>query len=144
MKEFIENINIIFENIKNQTIQACWRRLSVIEQDGIPDNLREEEADGNTYLQFSSGLCVGFYPNSELYTVEFEVLEEKQIPKDASDVSKNDYWQQRVAHNILDITLLYGATNKPYGVKFNLQNHQEVQLLYVSESEFTFDALIVR
>lgn len=144
MKELIDEIDTISGNIKNQTIQACWRSLSAIEQEGVPDEVKEEEVDGNTYLQFSNGLFIGFYPSSEHYTVEFEVLEENQIPKEVINVSGNIYWKQRIAHKVLDIELLYGFADKPYGIKLHLTNQQEVQLLYVSESEFTFDALIVK
>jgi hypothetical protein len=143
MKKFIKEFDQIASKLENTSINACWRSLSELELDNIPDEYQEEAADGSTYLQFSDGTVIGFYAHTEAFTVQFKILPTKGIPENAIETSRNAYWQKRINTPIVNIKLIYQAIPQPAGLEFFLSNQQTIRLLYVSENEYTFDALVI-
>ena len=143
-RQFIEKSESILRSIEGQSIKSCFRLFSESDFEEIPEDKKEQEADGNMYLVFSNGVIVGFYPVSESFTIELEKLEQSELPDGLSDVSGNQFWQKRTGQKILNVELLYAVIDVPFGVRFNLENGLKVELQYASESDYTFDALIVK
>lgn len=140
----IEDKQTVLNSVKGQSITACLRLFSESGFEDIPEDKREQEADGSTYLIFSNGEILGFHPISESFTIHFETITRDELPRNLSDVSGNQFWQDKVGQIIINIELLYATFDVPYGVRFSFKNGKSVELQYVSESAYTFDALIVQ
>jgi len=144
MREKIEKLLTKPESFKNNSIKNIWRLFSEIELEGIPEEKIDEEADATTYIEFSNNMIIGIYPNTEKFTLDYDYLELCQIPKEAILLSNNLYWSKRIGKKILNIKGIFGDLIHPQGIIFELEDSEKVELLYISESSYTFDALIIR
>ena len=103
-----------------------------------------EESDGITFILFSNQKVFKFFPNTELFTIGYNIIDESQIPNEAINVTNSDYWKLRVGKKIVEIEGMFGASETFYGLNFILESNINIQLQYISENDYTFDALIVR
>lgn len=140
----IKEEEAVLQSVKGQSITGCLRLFSESDFEDIPEDKREQEADGSTYLIFSNGDILGFHPMSESFTIHFEKIRRHELPCNVSDVSGNHFWQDKVGQTIVHVELLYATLYVPYGVRFSFENGKKVELQYVSESAYTFDALIIQ
>lgn len=142
---FIIDCQDVFESLKGLSIQSCLRLFYnediIID---IPDEDKEQELDGNTFLFFSNGEIIGFYPSSENFTIQITKHKKEDIPKNSSNISNNKFWKSIIGEKILEVELLFNILEIPYGVRFEFNNKKSISLQYVSESEYDFDALIIR
>lgn len=142
-KNISELLNESPEGLKSQSIVNVWRLFSETEFEEIPNEKIDEESDGDTYLELINGMVLGIYPNTEQFTLDYEYLELLQVPKEAKFVSENLYWKKRIGKKIFKVEGIYGSLPTPYGMAFELEGGYRIELKYVSESEYTFDALII-
>lgn len=143
-KGSIQNSENILKEVKGLYIKSCLRLFFDIDVVDIPDALKEQEADGNVYFILSNSEIIGFYPYTEKCTLKFEFLDKNNLPEGLLDISANQYWRGKIGQKIVDLELLYNQIDTPYGIRFYLENRQNVELQYISESEYTFDALIIK
>ena len=143
-KRAINKSNTSFIEIKGNSIKECWRYLTESEFEDIPKDLKGEESDGFTYLILSNGIVLSFYPNTEEYTLDYSFISLEDIPDKALNFSSSSYWKERLGSKIIEIKILRGKSEAPFGVQLELENSSKIELQYVSETEYTFDALVVR
>jgi len=142
-KQFIKDNERTFKKIRGKHIIKCFRLFFESDLEYIPENIRWQEADGVVFLVFSNGEIISFYPNSENFTVKMEKIKKEKLPNGLLEVSNNQFWNKRVNSEIISVELIYGYTDTPYGVLFQFANGLKMDLCYLSESEYTFDALII-
>lgn len=140
----IEDLLSLFPNILGYSIISVWRIFPEMELEGIPEKLKYEESDGLIYLQFSNDLIICFFAKSEGFTLQWEIVGNGVPVNSATNISTSDYWKSRLNIPVIDIRFLNGGATYPFGVSFLLKTNAEISLQYVSESEYTFDALIIR
>jgi hypothetical protein len=140
IKEGLEDLS----HLKGKSIRMCFRSLSGENLEHIPQEKKYEESDGITCLVFSSQEAVTFYPNSEEFSITFDYLD-AHLAEGFVKVPTNEYWSTRLENPIEDVKLLHSEySSEPYGLNIVLENGRSVKLVYVSESEFEFDALVLR
>jgi len=140
----MKNISDNISSLKGLYIKNCFRIFSESDYESIPDDLREQESDGSTFLIFSDESVYGFFPNTEKFTIELEKLHIKDIPNNSYDVSKNVFWSSVIGIKITSIKQLYSNLNIHYGFRFFFENNTIIDIKYISESVYTFDALVIR
>ncbi|HKK62467.1 MAG TPA: hypothetical protein VJ951_07900, partial [Bacteroidales bacterium] len=116
----IKSINLL-ENIKGLSVKKCLRHFTESHLENIPKEIQEQESDASTYLIFSDDSILGFFPNSEDFSVDIERINKNQLPQKLSDVSNNSFWKQRVYSKIMDVKLLSRKFNQVFGVQFILE-----------------------
>lgn len=124
------------------SIYKCLRQFTQENFEEIPDNVKEQEADGNTFLIFSNKEIVGFYPNTEEFAIKVKKI--VSVPEQSVDVSKNNFWKSLIGKKIQKINFLPDNLDFPNCIEFILENNENFKLQYTSESQYTFDALIIR
>lgn len=131
------------ETLIGQSIRKCLRHFNSYDLSHIPDELRYLEADGTILLLFSNEHVVKFIANTEFFSIKIE----SQIHSDLTnykDISQNKFWQQRIGKAIQKIEFLHDKLEQPYGLKFYLENNHNFTIQYVSESDYEFDAIVIR
>ncbi len=139
----IKNIDKLNAILVDSKILECHRLFLDYENESVPEDIKDQVLDGNTYLKLSNGTTLAFFAMSEEFTIEYDVLDYKNLPTESINVSGNSYWEKRIGKKILDVELLLGIKSHPFGIKLILEDDLEVKLEYISENEFTFDALII-
>jgi hypothetical protein len=140
----MEYIKENFNFFKGLSIQNCLRQFSENDFEEIPEDMREQEADGSTFLIFSNGDAYGFYPNSEEFSIEIKKIVRADIPSRVSDVSGNNFWKSVIDKKIVEVELLCNNLDSFYAIRFSFENNVKIDVEYISESDYTFDALIIR
>lgn len=142
IKNIYEDSNLII----GKTIQKCERYLSENDFEDIPESLLSTESDGITYLTLNNELILGFYPHTEKSTISYSTLNKNDVGNtDLINISTNYLIKNILNIPIKGITLLKNEfLIEPYGVRFIFENDKSIELLYLSESEYTFDALVIR
>lgn len=141
-KNIIELVNSP-EKILNLCIEKVFRILDKNELETIPKSKRLEEADGITFILFTNRTVLGLYPDSTNYTLDYQFFKDNYLIQDEHDVTHSLYWRSRINSNIESVECIFSFLKKPYGIKLNLLNGNNVEFHYVSENEYTFDAIIV-
>ena len=147
MKNKLEDLRNII-NLESLFITSC-SRLFFDSRDSLlgdlSDDSKDLEMDGNVYLFMSNDSVLVFYPITESFETQFELLNVDAVPNNLIDISDNPFWQKRLGQKILNTTLIFGEyTDNPYGIKIDFENNLKVSIYYVSQNEYTFDALIIR
>ena len=135
----------LLKSLTGLTISSCCRLFEPYgDSDFIPSNIRDQELDAITVLKFSNKHLLGFYPDTSKFTLSVKEHVLGDLPKGLVNVSSNSFWQGVIGKKILAVNLLFGIIEEPYGIRFELENNLKFELQYVSETEYTFDALIIR
>lgn len=134
------------KDLEGLSVKKCWRLLHEAENENIPEQIKNEESDGLTYILFSNGEVLCFAPESERFTIRYKSISQNEIPHDALLVSSNTYWSKRIDQEIIEVGFLNGNNlhSNPYGLRLNLINSKRIDIMYISESDYTFDALIIK
>ncbi|SHF73631.1 hypothetical protein SAMN05444377_11746 [Flavobacterium fontis] len=132
-----------FKELKGFSIQKCLRHFNNYDSSHIPAELRELEADGTILLLFSNETSIIFRANTETFSIEIENRNVLDV-NDFTDITKNKFWEHRIGKTIQDIEFLFGKLEQPYGIKFYLENNCNFTIEYLSESNYEFDAIIIR
>jgi hypothetical protein len=129
--------------LKNLSIQKCLRGFPKYDIGHIPDNLKDQESDGDIYFVFSNECILKISAITEIFSIG--ITEQiKIIESNFSDISSNAFWKNRIGKSIFDVEVLSGNSKYPFGVKFKLENSMDFKIEYVSESDYEFDAIVIR
>jgi hypothetical protein len=141
---FIIDSLFFFKQTIGKSIKKCKRNFTVLNDNHIPIAVKDQESDGTTYLFFSDEKVFGFYANTENFTINVKEIRDDTEINNSKDVSSNNYWEKRLNVRIKDVSLVYGTNEHPYGISFILENDLKIDLHYISESDYEFDALVIR
>lgn len=125
-------------------IKRVWKLFSIENNYSIPVDIRDQEADGSIFIEFNNNKILCLYANAEEFTIDYEIINNGEIPLKARIVSNNTYWSTRINEKIIDIITICGESSIPYGVMFKLEKGLDIRIMYLSESEYDFDSLIIR
>lgn len=140
---FLSKKDHVIKSLEGLYVVSCYRNFTEIDLDHIPEDLRDQEADGDIYLLLSNGQIIGFHANSELFTIQISEPNKDCLPSELHDVSKNAFWKKRINKSIARVEALYGELSEPFGIHVILEGGIKFDFQYTSKSEYTFDALIV-
>jgi hypothetical protein len=123
-------------------IDSVYRKF--FERVDLNNELSLHESDGSIVLVFKNGYSISFYPNTEKFTITYEINENLNY-YDLVNLGHAKFWKRILGKSIINIEkqFEYDKIN-PSGIIITLDNLIKIKILYVSESEFTFDALIIR
>ena len=138
------NIKHYLNSLKGLSVQNCLRLYSENDFEDIPVSLKDEESDGSTFLIFSNNLVYGFYANTEIYSIDIKKIKENDIPIEAKDVSGNSFWKNIIGIKILCVEILKNEYSEFYGFRFSFENNIKIDIQYIAESNYTFDAIVIR
>jgi hypothetical protein len=135
-------INDKFEinDIIGLKIIKCYRFFYEAFSDNMPEHLRDQETDGSLYLLFSNNMLIEFKPISEEFSIDIKRLNHDYSLNnhDIKDVSSNDFWMRFLDRKISFLKLLKN------GIQINFENLKKIEIIYLSETKYTFDSLIIR
>ena len=144
MKKNIKFIEEYLKSIKGQEITKCYRKF-FDEKEGFPNSLVDLERDGDVYLELTDGNLLYFYSSTENFSIDFEMLNFDNLPNDVMNISDCSYWSERLLYKITDMDAIYSEySDVPYGINIYLENKKTISIQYISENEYTFDALIIK
>lgn len=126
------------------SIMRVWKLFSVENNYSIPVDIRDQEADGSIFIEFNNNKILCLYANAEEFTIDYEFINNYEIPPKAKIISNNKYWSTRINKKIIGIITICGESSIPYGVMFKLEKESDIQIMYLSEGEYDFDSLIIR
>jgi hypothetical protein len=108
--------------------------------DEMPENLRDQETDGSLCLLFSDNTVIEIKPISEDFSTDIQKKDINYIKnnQDLKDVSSNSFWIQLINIKISSVKLLEN------GIKISFENSKKIEVKYLSETNYTFDSLIIR
>ncbi|MBF6653858.1 hypothetical protein C3B47_13400 [Flavobacterium columnare] len=108
--------------------------------DIISDSLKDQETDGSLCLKFSNGEVIEITPLSEEFSIEIKKIDSNCITayENLKEVSNNDFWKKYINKKIELIELL------PNGIQIKFDDSKRIEIIYLSETEYTFDSLIIR
>ncbi|PJJ11144.1 hypothetical protein CLU83_4640 [Flavobacterium sp. 1] len=108
--------------------------------DEMPEDLRDQETDGSLCLLFSDNTVLEIKPISENFSIDIEKRDINYIKnnQDLKNVSNNSFWSQLVNIKISSVKLLEN------GIQIGFENLKKIEIKYLSETEYTFDSLIIR
>lgn len=108
--------------------------------DEMPENLRDQETDGSLCLLFSDSTVIEIKPISEDFSIDIKKRDIDYIKNnsDLKNVSNNSFWSQLVNKKISLVKLLEN------GIQIGFENSKKIEIKYLSETEYTFDSLIIR
>lgn len=143
-EELSDSILARMNSFKGLQLQDCFRKYYDDHGDFDSNDNLDQELDGDTFIVFSDKTVIGFYAHSEAFSlkIDFSATLENTV---ATNVSGNLFWKNKIGNDVVDIQLLYSEyRSNPYGVKFILSNDTCFEIVYVSESDYTFDAVVIR
>ena len=124
-------------------IAKCYRKFNSYDVSHIPVDVRNLEQDGLVFLVFENDKILGFYPNTENFSVDFSFIESVEINQ-LVDISSDLFFVNKLSFKINNISNLYEFLDEPYGVEFLFENNSKMNIIYESESDYEFDSLIIR
>ncbi len=131
------------KNIIGLKIVKCYRKFNTYDVSHIPVNLRNLEQDGLIFLILEDNSIIGFYPNTESFSIDYNFIEDLEINQ-LIDISEDLFFKNIIGFNIVNLTNLYEFLEKPYGLEFVFENNSRMNIIYESESDYEFDSLIIR
>lgn len=137
------SFNTEINSFLNFEIINCYRRFENFDIDSRNDNLTQEK-DGITYLVFNNNQVIIFYPNSERFSIDYKLSDISCINSDLKEITSNKFWKNLVNQKIETIKNLFSESKIPYGIRFIFKNNLKLDIVYISESEIEFDALVIR
>lgn len=137
------SFNTEINSFLNFEIINCYRRFENFDIDSTNDNLTQEK-DGITYLVFNNNQVIIFYPNSERFSIDYKLSDISCINSDLKEITSNKFWKNLVNQKIETIKNLFSESKIPYGIRFIFKNNLKLDIVYISESEIEFDALVIR
>ncbi len=143
-EELSESVLIRMNFFIGQTLQGCFRRYYDDHDDFDYDDNLDQELDGDTFLIFSNSEAIGFYADTEAFSLKvgFNVQLENT---ESVEVSKNLFWKNKIGNSLVDVQLLHSKHRpNPYGIKFILSDGPSFEIVYISESDYTDDAVIIK
>lgn len=143
-KKNVKFINEYFQKKNCLSLVKVWRFFAEYKYEVIPLAEIGQESDGPIFILLSNNDVLGFYPNTELCSIDFSILELKDIPNVAIEVSNVAYWKNRIKQKIISVRLEQSSKEFPASVSIHLDNGNAFRLVYISESSYTFDALVLR
>ncbi|OOB82201.1 hypothetical protein BZL53_10300 [Flavobacterium columnare] len=122
------------------SIKKSYRFFYEDFSDVIPDYLKDQETDGSLCLNFSNDEIVEITPLTEEFSIQIKKLDYDYITscENLKEVSDNDFWRKFINKKIELIELL------PNGIQIKFENFKNIEIIYLSETEYTFDSLIIR
>ncbi|QYS87102.1 hypothetical protein JJC03_03820 [Flavobacterium oreochromis] len=133
-----ESINL--EDYIGLSIKKCYRLFYEEFSESVPDYLKHQETDGSLCLIFSNNEVIEITPLTEDFSINVKKLNIDYILdcKELKDVSNNDFWKKYINKKIELIELLSN------GIQIKFYDSNKIEILYLSETEYTFDSLIIR
>ncbi len=126
-------------------ITRCLKDFINIDNEHIPVDILDQEADGNVYLEFSDGSCLllaGVTENLSLMISDNLDAYSDDLSR-FRNISKNNFWSTKINKKITQIEVLY-FDELPFGVRFYLNNGEKIEITYESRTEFDFDTTVIR
>lgn len=137
------SFNTEINSLLNFEIINCYRRFENFDIDSTNENLTQER-DGITYLVFNNNQVIIFYPNSEQFSIDYKLSDISCINSDLKEITTNKFWKNIVNQKIVSIKNLFAESKIPYGIRFIFKNNLKLDIVYISESEIEFDALVIK
>ena len=131
--------NSLLEEMVGLKIAKCYRYFYENFSDSIPDDLIDQETDGSLCVLFSNNLLIEFIPKSEDFSINISQKGLNYLENDKlKDVSNNSFWSKFTNKSVKNVTAL------KYGFRISFENLDSIEILYFSETDYTFDALVIR
>lgn len=124
-------------------IVKCYRKFNTYDVSHIPVYLRNLEQDGFTFLKLEDNRILGFYPNTENFSIDYDFIESIEVNK-LIDVSDDLFFENIIGFKISNLSNLYGFLDVPFGLEFWFENNSRMRIIYETESDYEFDSLIIR
>lgn len=140
--ESIRNLNEL-KSLEGLSIVKCLRKFNTYNVSHIPIGLRNLEQDGITFLVFDNNKIVKFSPNTEVGTINYcfdESIDNNQL----TDISNDLFFEKIIGFKIISLSNIFGFIDNSYGIEFTFENGSRMRIVYESESNYEFDALIIR
>ena len=135
---------IVKGSLEGLMILAVFRSFYDEDHEHIPKKLRHQEADGTTCIFLSEGKYFTISANSELFTLDLCSSSEKPS-RDFVEISNTTFWNNKINVLIEEVNFMYNNQSTiPYGLELQLENGATIKFIYLSETEYTFDALVIR
>lgn len=125
-------------------IVAVYRCFYDTDSSHIDIDKRDQELDGNLILKLDKTNHILFFePVAELFTIRFSITDENNFIN-SNDLTSNYFWKNYVNREIRYIELFYEYNiENPSGFRIKFDNDKTIVIKYISENEYTFDALII-